>query len=157
MKTTSKFTLLMLVAAAVVAVSCKGKPDSGQSSASSSATVEPSKKASGIIDSLNITNADEKKVCALYDEAISEYIKQINAVVADTGRLKAFQDSAFDKKFAEESKKLKPEMDNLTNRLRTDPVELMKFEKFSVYESQRLIPARAAFEKIMMSKYKMPQ
>jgi hypothetical protein len=165
MKTQSKLSLFVLVLVAIIAASCKGKPgsgtgsDSGTSSGSSSGsgaaasgTVSDSKRA-GVIDSLGITDPEEKKLCVLYDEAISEYIKQIELVAADTSRLKTFRDSAFDKKFTEESKKLEPEMKRYSEHLRTSPVELMKFEKFSVYETQRLMPAVAKYQKIILKNY----
>ena len=154
MKTQFKLSLLAVAVAVIFAASCKGKTDSSATTAATSSAPEAaaSAKRAGVIDSLNITDPEEKKLCSLYDEAVSEYIKEIELVASDTTRLKTFQDSAFDKKFAAETKKFEPELKAWSNNLKSSPVELMKFEKFSVYESQRLMPAVAKFEQVYLKK-----
>jgi hypothetical protein len=158
MKTVSKPGLYLLTIAAIFVASCKGKTNSSAASTSASAVVSAptsaqAAKGSSVIDSLQITDADEVKLCKLYDDAVTEYMKRVQIALTDTSKLKSLENSEIDKKFKEESEKLQPEIKDLQVKLSSNPVELMKFEKFSLYEAQRIGSIALKFQTLM----KMPK
>jgi len=157
MKTLSNPGIYVLVIAAIFVAACKGKTDSSATSASAAgstpAMAAQAANGSSVIDSLQITDAAEVKLCKLYDDAVTEYMKRVQTALTDTSKLKALENSAIDKKFKEESEKIQPEMKDLQVKLSSNPVELMKFEKFSMYEAQRMTSVALKFQTMM----KMPK
>ena len=153
MKTNLKSGFYLLTLPVILA-SCMGKSGSGASSgaaATSDPTTTQTAKTGSVIDSLQITDPAEVKLCNLYDNAVTEYMKRVNEALTDTAKLNSKENLDIDKKFKEESDKLQPEIKNLEATLRTNPVELMKFEKFSMYESQRVMGVASQFAKIKMA------
>jgi hypothetical protein len=146
--------IYVLAIVAIFAAACKGKTDSNKLSDSAAAIASASTsaqdaKGSSVIDSLQITDGDEIKVCKLYDDVVTEYTKRMQIALTDTSKLKTLDNSEIDKKFKEESEKLKPEMKDLQVKLSSNPVELMKFEKFSMYEAQRISSVAIKFQTMM--------
>jgi hypothetical protein len=154
MKKLSNPSIYVLVVVAIFAVACKGKTDSSKASDSAAAiasapTTAQAAKGNSVIDSLQITDGDEVKLCKLYDDVVTEYTKRMQIVLTDTSKLRTLDNSEIDKKFKEESEKLKPEMKDLQVKLSSNPVELMKFEKFSLYEAQRISSMAMKFQTMM--------
>ncbi len=156
MKTLSKLSLFVLAAVSVIAVSCKGKQDSGSSSAGSSGSapaVAASAKGNSVMDSLNISDPDEKKVCALYDDAITDYLTQIKTLAADTSKAAAAQRAALDKKYQDREKEIKPQVEAMRRKLAMNPSETMKFMQFSVYESKRVMAVYGNYTQKILKNY----
>jgi len=91
------------------------------------------------MDSLNITDPDEKKVCALYDDAITDYLTQVRTLAADTTKAAAAQRADLDKKYKEREQEIKPQVEAMRRKVAMNPGEAMKFMQFSVYESKRVM------------------
>jgi len=102
------------------------------------------------MDSLNITDADEKKVCALYDDAITDYIKEFKNGLTDTSKEANTRREELDKKWKEKEKEIQPQLEALRNKMVTVPAEAAKFAQFSTYESQRLMGVMAEYQKMIM-------
>jgi FtsZ-binding cell division protein ZapB len=147
MKTRSKRSLFLLAVVAIVAVSCKGKSNSSSSSNSETAV---SAKGNSVMDSLRITDPDEKKVCALYDDAITDYIKEFKNGLTDTSKDANARREALDQKWKEKEKEIQPQIEALRVKMNTVPTEAAKFVQFSAYESQRLMGIMAEYQKAMM-------
>ncbi len=148
MKTFLKFNILVLTGAAILAVSCKGKNDS--SSASSASSIVASSKGSSVMDSLNITDPDEKKVCALYDDAVTDYMTEFKTLSTDTSKAAAQRRADLNKQYQEKEKSIKPQIEAMRQRIATNPAELSKFMQFSMYESRRVMSVMGDYEKAMM-------
>ena len=148
MKTLSKFNLCVLAAAAIFAASCKGKPAS--SVPTSNSTTAVSAKGNSVMDSLNITDPDEKKVCALYDDAITDYLSNSKLLLTDTSKAAEAQRKALDEKWRVKEAEIKPQVQALQQRVAMNPSEAMKFAQFSVYESKRLMALMSIYQKEMM-------
>jgi len=157
MKTLSKLSLFVLAVVAVIAVSCKGKQDSGSASNSSSGSNSPaavaSAKGNSVMDSLNISDPDEKKVCALYDDAITDYLTQIKTLAADTSKAAAAQRAALDMKYQDREKEIKPQVEAMRRKVAMNPDEAMKFMQFSVYESKRVMAIYGDYTQKMLKNY----
>ena len=148
MKTRSKLSLFLLAVVAIIAVGCKGKSNSSSSSSGSDAVA--SAKGTTVMDSLNITDPDEKKVCALYDDAITDYLKEFKTALTDTSKEAEARREDLDKKWKEKEKEIQPQVDALRAKMQTVPAEATKFVQFSAYESQRLMGVMAEYQKMMM-------
>lgn len=146
MKNRSKLSLLLLAIVAIIAAGCKGK----SGSSSSGADAVASAKGNSVMDSLKITDPDEKKVCALYDDAITDYIKEFKAGIADTTKEADARREALDKKWHEKELAIKPQLEALRVKMATVPAEASKFVQFSTYESQRLMSIVADYQKAML-------
>jgi hypothetical protein len=152
MKTLSNPGLYVLAVAAIFAASCKGKTDSSAASGSAAGAAPASVQAAkggSVIDSLQITDPAEVKLCKLYDDAVTEYMNRVQLALTDTSKVKSTDYTDIDKKFKDESEKLQPEIKNLQVTLTSNPVELMKFEKFSIYEGQRMAAIATKFGLLM--------
>jgi len=151
MKTLSKLSLFVLAVAAIIAVSCKGKPGSGSASAGSD--VVASVKGNSVMDSLNISDPDEKKVCALYDDAITDYLKELKTLSADTSKAAAVQRADVDKKYQDKEKEIQPQIEAMRRKIALNPAEAMKFTQFSMYESKRVMGAVSTYEQGVLKNY----
>jgi len=145
MKTRSKLSLIVLAFIVISAIACKGKSNS-----SSGSDIVASSKGNSVMDSLNITDSDEKKVCALYDDAITDYIKEFKTVLTDTSKAAIGRREELDKKWKEKEKEIQPQVEALRNKVATVPGEAAKFAQFSAYESRRLMSVIADYQKVMM-------
>ncbi|HZY37686.1 MAG TPA: hypothetical protein VFE53_13605 [Mucilaginibacter sp.] len=152
MKTILKVNLFILAAIAVVAISCKGKSGSSGSDAVSAtnSTTAASAKGNSVMDSLNITDPDEKKVCALYDDAITDYLTNIKTLSTDTSAAAKQKRDDLDKKWKEKEAAIKPQVESLRQKIAMNPTEALKFTQFSVYESKRLMGVMMEYEKNML-------
>jgi hypothetical protein len=146
MKTFSKLSLVLLTVVAIYTAGCKGK--SGSSSSSSGDVV--SSKGNSVLDSLNITDPDEKKVCALYDDAITDYIKEFRTSMTDTSKEAEARREDLDKKWKAKEEEIKPQLEALRVKMETVPAEATKFAQFSTYETRRLMGVVADYQKAMM-------
>ena len=146
MKTFSKFSLFLVAVVAILAVSCKGK----SSSSSSSSGDVVSAKGNSVLDSLGISDPDEKKVCAMYDDAITDYIKEFKNGLTDTSKEANTRREELDKKWRDKEKEIQPQLEALRNKMVTVPAEATKFAQFSAYESRRLMGIVAEYQKMMM-------
>jgi hypothetical protein len=147
MKTLSKLSLFLLAAVAIVAAGCKGKSSSSSSSASDAAV---SAKGNSVMDSLSITDPDEKKVCALYDDAITDYIKEFKTSLTDTSKEANARRAELGRKWQEKEKEIQPQVEALRVKMTTVPAEAEKFAQFSAYESKRLMGVMAEYQKMML-------
>ena len=103
------------------------------------------------IDSLQITNPDMVKLCTLYDDAVTEYIRRVKILQTDPSKLNTADNDKIDKQFSEKSKDLQPQIKSLENTLRTNTAELMKLQQFVMYETQRMMPIMQQYARIKMS------
>ncbi len=147
MKTSLKLSLFLLASVAIIAAGCKGKSNSSSSTNSETAV---SAKGNSVMDSLSITDPDEKKVCALYDDAITDYVKEFKSALTDTSKEANARREELDKKWEEKEKDLKPQVEALRVKMIAVPAEAAKFAQFSAYESQRLMGVMAEYQKAMM-------
>jgi hypothetical protein len=148
MKTLSNPGIYVLIIVAFFAASCGG--NSGSSAASgSAAAATPASTGNSLIDSLQITDPAEVKLCKLYDDALTEYVKRVQIALTDTSKLRSPEYADIDKKFRDRAKELEPQTNSLKATLTTNPMELLKFEKFWIYEAQRM---SAATVKLQMAK-----
>jgi hypothetical protein len=139
MKTQLKHSLYVFILLTVIAATAKAQSNSS--------------RRHSVIDSLQITNPDEVKLCTLWDDAITEYIRRMQILLADPSKLKSADNDKIDKQFSDASKELQPQMKSLENTLKTNTAELMKFEQFSMYESRRLMPVMQQYQRIKMSSH----
>jgi hypothetical protein len=137
MKTFSKLSFFLLAAVAIIAVSCKAKP--GAAATSDGSDIVASTKGNSVMDSLNISDPDEKKVCALYDDAITDYLKELKTLSTDTSKAAAAQKTALDQKYKDREKEIQPQIEAMRRKIAMNPTEAMKFTQFSVYESKRIM------------------
>ena len=146
MKTRSKLNMVALALVAIIAVACKGK----SSSSTSNSTVAESPKGNSVMDSLSITDPDAKKVCALYDDAITDYMKEFKSSLTDTTKEAVARREALDKKWRDKEKEIQPQLEALRKKMMVSPTETAKFAQFSAYESRRLMSVIAEYQKVMM-------
>jgi hypothetical protein len=136
--------------------SCKGKTGSASSSGSTATSGSAASTASisnSVVDSLKITDPDEKKVCALYDECVTVYLDEMKALAADTGKLNSAQRTDIEKKYQDKVKALQPDIDRLQKSFQVNPMEAIKFASFSAYESRRIVAIVAVYEKSILKNY----
>ncbi len=151
MKTLSKLNLFVLAAVAVAAVACKSKSasTSGDAPAANSESAVSS-KGNSVMDSLNITDPDAKKICALYDDAVTDYMNNWKTLATDTSKEANDKRKALDAKWKQKEQEIKPQVEAWRQKVATNPAEAMKFAQFSAYESRRLMAIMADYEKAMM-------
>jgi hypothetical protein len=138
MKTHLKRSLFVLVAATLISVSAKAQPGSRRNS---------------VIDSLNITDPDEKKVLALYDDAITDYLTEWKSLAADPKKFNETYRKDIDAKYKQRAKDIQPSIDNLRKKFQGNYAEAMKFAQFSQYESQRLMIIYSKYQQQFMKAY----
>jgi len=147
MKTRPKLSLFLLAIVAIIAVGCKGKSNSSSSANSETAV---SAKGNSVMDSLSITDPDEKKVCALYDDAITDYLKEFKTALTDTSKAANARREELNKKWQAKEKEIQPQVEALRVKMLAVPAEATKFAQFSAYESQRLMGIMAEYQKAML-------
>jgi hypothetical protein len=152
MKTILKLNLFVLAGIAIIAVSCKPKSGSSSSDAVSAtnSTTAASAKGNSVMDSLNITDPDEKKICALYDDAITDYLTNMKTLTSDTTSAAKAKREELDKKWKEKEEAIKPQVEAWRQKVAMNPSEALKFTQFSVYESKRLMGIMMEYEKNML-------
>ncbi len=146
MKTYLKISIFSLAGVALLAA-CKGKSDSSSSSGSD---IVASSKGQSVMDSLSINDPDEKKVCALYDDAVSDYLKEWKTLGADTSKAAAQKRGDLDKEYREKDKEIKPQLEALRQKISANPAELSKFMQFSMHESKRLMSIMGDYQQSLM-------
>jgi hypothetical protein len=149
MKTQFKLSFFVWAGVAVMAAGCKGKNDSS-SAASSASDVVASSKGNSVMDSLSITDPDEKKVCALYDDAITDYMKELKTLSTDTSKAAAQKRADLDKEYRDKEKAIRPQIEAVRQKLVSNPMEESKFIQFSAYESKRLMSVMTDYTKGIM-------
>ncbi|BAU55106.1 hypothetical protein [Mucilaginibacter gotjawali] len=160
MKAQINLKLCVAIVICIFIAACKGKASSGSTASSTAASPAASgsvtanaKKSNSVIDSLNITDADEKKVCTLYDECITVYLDEMKALAADTSKLDSQERNAIEKKYQDKIKELQPQIDNLKKNFQAYPAEAFKFASFSAYESKRIMAVLPGYESAILKKY----
>jgi hypothetical protein len=152
MKTLSKLSLFALASVAIIAVSCKGKSNTA-STTSNGSDIVASTKGNSVMDSLNISDPDEKKVCALYDDVITDYLKEVKILAADTSKAAAAQRAALDQKYKDREKEIQPQIEAMRRKIALNPTEAMKFTQFSVYESKRIMAIYTTYMQSALKNY----
>jgi hypothetical protein len=137
MKTQLPLRLAALLIAIIISISCRGQSLSSTS------------KRNKVIDSLHITDAGEQKVLALYDDCITEYLNAWKNLSANPGTATSAQSAQIEKTYQARAKELKPDIDNLRQKLVSNNAELMKFVQFSQYESQRLVVVATKYQQLL--------
>jgi len=151
MKTLSKLNLFLLAAVAIVAVSCKGKSGSpGSSVPATNSTSAVSAKGNSVMDSLNITDPDVKKICALYDDAITDYVANMKTLTTDTSAAARQKIEDINKKWKEKDEAIKPQVEAMQRKVAMNPAEAMKFVQFSAYESKRIMAVMLPYEQSLL-------
>ena len=160
MKPQINLKLCVAIFISVFIAGCKGKTSSGSTAGSGTASPAASgsvtanaSKSNSVIDSLNITDADEKKVCTLYDECITVYLDEMKELSADTSKFDSQQRNAIEKKYQDKIKELQPQIDNLKKNFQAYPAEAFKFASFSAYESRRIMAVLPGYETAILKKY----
>jgi len=146
MKTLSKLSLIV-ISVTIIAIACKQKSNS---SSSAGTDVVTSSKGNSVMDSLSITDPDEKKICALYDDAITDYLKEFKTLLSDTSKAAIARRDELDKKWKEKEKEIQPQVEAFRKKVALVPGEALKFSQFSVYESRRLMSVIVDYQKMMM-------
>jgi len=149
MKTLLKLNLFFLTATAVIAVSCKGKSGSSSVPATNS-TSAVSAKGNSVMDSLNITDPDVKKICALYDDAITDYVTNMKMLTTDTSAAAKQKIDELDKKWKEKDEAIKPQVEAMRRKVAMNPAEALKFAQFSTYEAKRIMAVMLPYEQSML-------
>ena len=132
MKTQLKLSLCVLAIITVVSTACKGQTGS-------------SSKSSKVLDSLKITDADEIKICTLYDQVVTEYLTQMKEVSAG-GKPTAAQAADISKKYQQQVKAIQPQIDSFKKNLAANPQEAIKFAQFYSYEAIRLYGGMSKYQ-----------
>jgi len=127
MKTHLKISLFVLTATALIAASAK---------AQTAATVS---KRNSVIDSLKITDPDERKILALYDDAVTDYLTEWRAWASDPKKATPAEKAAIEKKYKDRAKEIQPSVDAVRKKFAGNYAEAMRFAQFAQYESQRLM------------------
>jgi len=160
MKAQINLKLCVLMVVAIFIASCKGKTGSGSTAGSGPASAAASgsgaaaaSKSNSVIDSLSITDGDEKKVCTLYDECVTVYLDEMKALAADTSKLDSQERTAIEKKYEDKIKELQPQIDNLKKNFQVYPAEAFKFASFSAYESKRIMAVIPGYESAILKKF----
>jgi hypothetical protein len=158
MKTLTKFNPFLVIIIAIAFASCNGKPGStsvkdSTATATSTTTITttprtPASTVNFVLDSLGIKDDGERKICKVYDEAMTAYVDALRASLADTTNLSIQTKTAIDKEFDAKFKAIQPDIDNLKKQ--SSPMEAMKMVQFIVaYEGQRQGPLLAHYAEVM--------
>jgi hypothetical protein len=102
------------------------------------------------MDSLNISDPDEKKICALYDDVITDYLTNLKTIATDTTKAAEAKRAALDQKYKTREKEIQPQIEAMRRKMVMNPTEAMKFTQFSLYESKRVMGAVSTYEQRML-------
>jgi len=100
-----------------------------------------------VMDSLKIADPDEKKVCAEFDDNVTDFIGQIEIAAADSAHFKNSQGDAMEKEFGAKMDTLNTKLNGIKRRVSKDFIEKKKIEDFATYEIQRLFAVAAKYNK----------
>jgi len=157
MKAQITLKLCVLLIIPIFIASCKGKSGSGSTSDSSATTTSTtnsttaaSSKGNSVMDSLNITDPDEKKICALYDDVITDYLTNLKTLATDTTKAAAAKRADLDQKYKAREKEIQPQVEAWRRKVAMNPTEAIKFSQFSLYESKRVMGAASAYTQGML-------
>jgi hypothetical protein len=147
MNTHKNLALYLLMIAPFAFASCSGNQSSTTVKDSTSATTKttttvkatrsPAERFGFVIDSIGITDPDEKKVCGLYDEVMTAYLDSLKIALADTASIDIQKKSWFDKKYQEKINAIQPEIESLKAHYKASPMEAVKMMSFMGYEQTR--------------------
>jgi hypothetical protein len=137
--------LIICIMAGTVAVSARCKAQPGASS-----------HARHVIDSLKITDGDEIKICTLYDDVVSEYLKEWKEFVTNNKKPTQAQSNEMNNKFKQKENEIKPQVESVRKKLATNYTELMNFAQFCTYESMRVVSVVSQYQKGMYKGYPAP-
>jgi hypothetical protein len=135
MKTDYKICFCIYVIITVITCSCNSK------------TNAENQRGLKIIDSLKITDPDEKKVCIEFDGNVTDFISQLEAVATDSANFKPGQNNDIEKKFDEKMDLLTSKLNDIKKQISSDAIEKKKIGDFSAYEIQRLFIVAAKYNK----------
>ena len=140
MKTQLKFLVCVLAGTIAVSTACKAQ----------------SSNASHIIDSLKITDADEIKICTLYDDVVTEYLKEWKQYTTNNTTPTAAQSAEINKKFQQKEKEIRPQIESFRKRIAANTPQLMNFVQFCQYESMRVYGVVSKYQQGMYKNYPVP-
>ena len=140
MKTLLKFTLCVLAGTIFLSTQCKAQPSNARH----------------VIDSLKITDPDEIAICNLYDDAVSEYLKELKAYTTGNNKPTQAQTEAVNKKFQEKETEIKPRVEAFKKKVAANYPQLMNFVQFCNYESMRVMGGLSPYQKAMYKNYAVP-
>ena len=145
MKTQLKLSFCVLAIVTVVSTACKGQ--------SGSATASHSRK---VLDSLKITDADEIKICTLYDQVVTEYLSQMKELATSSTKPTAAQSADISKKYQQQVQSIQPQIDNFKKNLAANPQEAIKFAQFYSYEATRLYGGMSKYQQAIYKNSGVP-
>jgi len=140
MKALLKFTLFMLAGTIVLSKQCKGQ----------------SSNAKHVIDSLKITDADEIALCNLYDDAVTEYLKELKEYTTGNNKPTPAQTAEINKRFQQKQKEIQPQIDSFKKKAASNYQQLMNFVQFCSYESMRVYSGVSPYQKGLYKNYGVP-
>lgn len=132
MKPLLKFTLCIIAGIVFISTQCKAQ----------------SSNAKHAIDSLKITDADEIAICKLYDDAVTEYLKELKQYNSTGTKPTPAQMDAIGKEFKQRQKDIQPQIDNFKKKATAANYQsMMSFAQFCSYESIRMSGAVMQYQK----------
>jgi hypothetical protein len=140
MKTLLKFMLCVLAGTIILSTQCKGQGSNARH----------------VIDSLKITDPDEIAICNLYDDAVSEYLKELKAYTTGNNKPTQAQTQEVNKRFQEKEKEIKPQIEAFKKKVAANYAQLMNFVQFCSYESMRVMGGLSPYQKAMYKNYGAP-
>jgi len=139
MRTQLKLSLFVLLAVTLISVSAKAQPGAA--------------RRYKVLDSLKITDPDERKVLELYDDVITDYLIAWKDLAADPKKFNATYRNELDAKYKARSKEIQPSVDRLKNKFQGNYAEAMKFAQYMTYESQRLMIIYSKYQQQYLKAY----
>jgi gas vesicle protein len=143
MKTQLKLSICVLAIITVVSTACKGQPGSAS-------------KSNKVLDSLKITDADEIKICTLYDQVVTEYLNQMKELSTSGTQPTAAQAADISKKYQQQVKAIQPQIDSFKKNIAANPQEALKFAQFYSYEATRLYGGMSKYQQGIYKSYGVP-
>lgn len=131
MKTQLKFIVCVLAGTLAISTQCKAQPS----------------HAKHVIDSLKITDPDEIKICTLYDDVVSEYLKEMKDFSTKNTRPTEAEQREIGKKFEEKEKEIRPQIESFRKRISANYPQMMNFVQFCSYESMRVVAIVSQYQK----------
>lgn len=125
MRTTLRF-ILCIISTITISTQCKAQLSTG---------------GQHVIDSLKIADPDEVAICKLYDDAVTEYLTEMQQYTANGARPTQAQTQAVSKKFHDREQAIKPQIESFKKKLASNYPQLMNFVQFCRYESMRVVGA----------------
>jgi len=139
MKTQLKLSLFVLLAITFISVSAKAQPGAS--------------RRYKVLDSLKISDPDERKVLELYDDVITDYVTAWKDLAADPKKFNATYHNELDAKYKARAKEIQPSVEKLKNKFQGNYAEAMKFAQYMTYESQRLVVIYSKYQQQYMKAY----